>query len=86
MPYLIAQFYVGMIPDSFDKAAADVNGNGSVDISDALVLAQFYVGIIDKLACAPGAGATAEPTAKGSIHRHLYALRLYKSQKMAKLY
>ncbi len=48
---LIAQFYVGLNPASFNQAVADANCSGVIDIVDALLLAQFYVGLISSLPC-----------------------------------
>jgi hypothetical protein len=36
-------------PPAFTKG--DVNGNGSVDIVDALLIAQYYVGLIVNFTC-----------------------------------
>jgi len=46
---LIAQYYVGIIPEVFDQNAADVNADESINIVDALLIAQYYVGLIDEL-------------------------------------
>ncbi|MBN2441207.1 MAG: discoidin domain-containing protein [Spirochaetales bacterium] len=43
---LIAQFYVGLNPASFDQSKADVNCDSGIDIVDALLIAQYYVGLI----------------------------------------
>jgi len=43
---LVAQYYVGLNPASFDQSKADTNCDGSVDIVDALLIAQYYVGLI----------------------------------------
>jgi len=48
---LIAQYYVGLNPTNFNRAAADVNCRTSVDIVDALLVAQFYVGLLPDLPC-----------------------------------
>ena len=57
---LIAQYYVGLNPSSFNAAYADVNCSGSIDIVDALLVAQRYVGLISSFPCAD---PTAVPTA-----------------------
>jgi endoglucanase len=56
---LIAQYYVGLNPASFNSSVADVNCDGSVSIVDALVIAQYYVGLLSSLPCT----ATPAPTA-----------------------
>ena len=38
--------YVYLNPDSFDQLKADTNFDGTVDILDALLIAQYYVGLI----------------------------------------
>jgi endoglucanase len=43
---IVAQYYVGLAPASFQACAADVNKDGSTDIVDALRIAQCYVGLI----------------------------------------
>jgi lysophospholipase L1-like esterase len=43
---LVAQYYVGLNPASFNPANADVNCSGTIDIVDALLVAQYYVGLI----------------------------------------
>ena len=43
---LIAQYYVGLIPDNFNPESADVSGDDNINIVDALLVAQFYVGLI----------------------------------------
>jgi predicted esterase len=48
---LVAQYYVGLNPASFNMSVADVNCSGSVDIVDALRIAQLYVGLIVSLSC-----------------------------------
>ncbi|MBN2736828.1 MAG: discoidin domain-containing protein [Spirochaetales bacterium] len=48
---LIAQFYVGLHPDSFIQELADVNCSGSVDIVDALLVAQLYINLITQFPC-----------------------------------
>jgi alpha-L-fucosidase len=48
---LIAQYYVGLNPASFDASLADVNCSGAIDIVDALLIAQRYVGLIATLPC-----------------------------------
>jgi uncharacterized protein (DUF362 family) len=45
---LVAQYYVGLEPQTFDPSVADVNCNGSIDIVDALLIAQYYVGLISE--------------------------------------
>lgn len=42
---MIAQYSVGLGPNSFDLAAADVNIDGNINIVDALIVAQCYVGL-----------------------------------------
>lgn len=58
---LIAQYYVSLSPDNFNKEVADVNGSSVIDIVDALLIAQYYVQLIDDL---PGCSGTStdEPT------------------------
>jgi len=56
---LIAQYYVGIIPQYFDQNAADVNSDSSINIVDALLIAQYYVGLITSL---PGCEQTPTPT------------------------
>jgi len=49
---LIAQYYVGINPSTFDILVADVTGcDGTIDIIDALIIAQYYVGLISVLPC-----------------------------------
>jgi hypothetical protein len=48
---LIAQYYVGLDPATFDASAADVNCSGVIDIVDALIVAQLYVGLISAFPC-----------------------------------
>jgi hypothetical protein len=43
---VVAQYYVGTSPSTFQLCAADVNKDGVVDIVDALRIAQCYVGLI----------------------------------------
>jgi hypothetical protein len=43
---VVAQFYVGLNPDTFDQSKADTNCDGTIDILDALLIAQYYVGLI----------------------------------------
>lgn len=43
---VLAQYYVGLNPNSFNPGAADVNCNGTIDIIDALLIAQHYVGLL----------------------------------------
>jgi uncharacterized repeat protein (TIGR02543 family) len=45
---VVAQFYVGLNPASYNAAQADVNASGNVDIVDALLIAQYYVGLISQ--------------------------------------
>jgi len=42
---LVAQFYVGLNPQVFDRSLADINSDGAIDIVDALIIAQIYVGL-----------------------------------------
>jgi len=65
---LVAQFYVGLNPTSFDESAADVNGDSNINIIDALLMARYYVGLINILeGCniqqtpAPTSGITPAP-------------------------
>jgi lysophospholipase L1-like esterase len=44
---LVAQFYVGLNPQSFDQTRADYNQDGNINIIDALLIAQLYVGLIE---------------------------------------
>jgi cellulose 1,4-beta-cellobiosidase len=46
---MIAQYYVGMNPAGFNIANADANCDGSVTIVDALVVAQYSVGLIGSI-------------------------------------
>lgn len=48
---LIAQYYVGLNPASFNPAVADVNCSSSIDIVDALLVAQYYVGLVSTFPC-----------------------------------
>ncbi len=48
---VIAQYYVGLMPDPFVVANADVNCSGGIDIVDALLVAQYYVGLITSFSC-----------------------------------
>ncbi len=48
---LVAQYYVGLNPASFNANAADTNCSGSIDIVDALLIAQRYVGLISQFPC-----------------------------------
>ncbi|MBN2440874.1 MAG: hypothetical protein JXJ04_06000 [Spirochaetales bacterium] len=50
---LVAQYYVGLNPENFNRETADVDGTGTIDIVDALLIAQFYVGLISEF---PGQG------------------------------
>jgi len=59
---LIAQYYVGIIPENIDKVAADVNADNNINIVDALLIAQYYVGLITSL---PGCDQTPSPTPPG---------------------
>ncbi|MBN2535444.1 MAG: cellulase family glycosylhydrolase [Spirochaetales bacterium] len=43
---LVAQYYVGLNPVSFNPEAADVNCDSMIDIVDALLIAQYYVGLL----------------------------------------
>jgi hypothetical protein len=45
-------------PANFDAGAADTNGDGSINILDALLIAQYYVGLISSL---PGCNVTPGP-------------------------
>ncbi|MBN1699551.1 MAG: family 43 glycosylhydrolase [Spirochaetales bacterium] len=45
---LVAQYYVGLDPQGFNRSRADANCNGNIDIVDALLVAQYYVGLIDR--------------------------------------
>ena len=47
-------------PENFNSGTADVDANGQIDIVDALLVAQFYVGLIKQL---PGQIQTPNPTA-----------------------
>jgi hypothetical protein len=59
---LIAQYYVGLNPASFNPSVADVNCSGSIDIVDALFVAQYYVGLISQLPCASEPSPSPNPT------------------------
>jgi glucuronoarabinoxylan endo-1,4-beta-xylanase len=48
---LIAQYYVGLNPSSFNTSCADLNCSGAIDIVDALLVAQYYVGLISNFPC-----------------------------------
>ena len=48
---MTAQYYVGIIPPGFNPAAADVNCDGSINIVDALMIAQYYVGLLTRFPC-----------------------------------
>jgi hypothetical protein len=48
---LVAQYYVGLTPSSFNATLADVNCSGGVDIVDALLIAQYYVGLTTAFPC-----------------------------------
>jgi aryl-phospho-beta-D-glucosidase BglC (GH1 family) len=41
---LIAQYFVGLNPDTFYPGVADVNCDGSIDMIDALFIARYYIG------------------------------------------
>ena len=56
---LIAQYYVGIVPENFDQSAADVTADSNINIVDALLIAQYYVGLITSL---PGCDQTPSPT------------------------
>jgi len=43
---ITAQHYVGLNPDPFNNANADVDGQNGINIIDALLIAQYYVGLI----------------------------------------
>ncbi len=60
---LIAQDYVGLGPNPFNRNNADANCSGSIDIVDALLVAQYYVGLIGQFAQCNTATATATPVA-----------------------
>jgi endoglucanase len=45
---LVAQYYVGLNPSTFNVSLADTNCNDSVDIVDALLIAQYYVGLVSR--------------------------------------
>ncbi len=61
---LIAQYYVGLNPGSFDASVSDVNCSGAIDVVDALLIAQYYVGLVATL---PGCAQTATPTAVPTV-------------------
>jgi hypothetical protein len=42
---------VGLNPQGFVAANADVNCTGTIDIVDALLVAQYYVGLITSFSC-----------------------------------
>ena len=44
---------LGLEPTPFFDRYADVNGDGSIDIIDALLVAQYYVGLIDTFPAQP---------------------------------
>ena len=48
---LISIVFVVSATFSYGQMCGDVNCDGSVDIIDALLVAQLYVGIIDELSC-----------------------------------
>jgi hypothetical protein len=43
---LVAQYYVGLNPATFNLVPADVDCDGDIDIVDALLIARYYVGLI----------------------------------------
>jgi hypothetical protein len=45
---MIAQYYVGLNPTNFNAGSADTNCDGSINIVDALLVAQYYVGLISQ--------------------------------------
>ena len=46
---LICQIYLGNVaPTDTQKKAAEVNGDGIIDISDAMMVCQYYLGNIAK--------------------------------------
>ena len=45
---------MGLHPGNFDSSVANVDGSGSIDIVDALLIAQYYVGLSNEF---PGGGA-----------------------------
>ncbi len=59
---LVAQYYVGLGPASFNPDYADVNCSAAIDIVDALLVAQYYVGLISQFPCASTPGPTAVQT------------------------
>jgi hypothetical protein len=50
---------MGLNPSNIDSAAADMSGDGVIDIEGGLLIAQYYVGFINEL---PGCDGTPEPT------------------------
>lgn len=50
---------MGLNPSNFNPDVADTNCDASIDIVDALLIAQFYVGLITGL---PGCTGTLTPT------------------------
>jgi endoglucanase len=84
---LIAQYYVGLNPASFNSAVADVNCDGSITIVDALVIAQYYVGLVSSFPCAatptpiaatpaPTAVVTPGPTPLGSANSYEFSKQM----------
>jgi hypothetical protein len=48
---LVAQYYVGLGPASFNAQQADVDASGTIDIVDALLIAKYYVELVGSLVC-----------------------------------
>lgn len=48
---LIAEYFVGIFPEIFDMISAKADCDSNITIVDALLVAQFYVGLISSLAC-----------------------------------
>ena len=58
-----AQCVVGLIDcGSIDQEMADVNCSGSVTMVDAMLVAQYVVGLIDEFPCGPPPSPTPTPS------------------------
>jgi hypothetical protein len=60
---LVAQYYVGLDPASFNADYGDVDCTGTINIVDALLIAQYYVGLINSFPC----DETSPPTPDGTM-------------------
>jgi hypothetical protein len=48
---MTAQYYVGLNPAGFIARNADVDCDGNITIVDALLIAQYYVGLVSSFNC-----------------------------------